>query len=163
MIKIYEINAQLRDVQQRIDTYAEEHDGLIPEDLDKIYGALELSSDQCKLDIAKRYKELTAEADAIAETAKKILARSKAIYNHAEYLKSVLRSHCTEGDVVADDAIKISWRKSIAVEIIDESIVPDEYCIIKREVNKNAIKQSISLGKIISGAAIVERQNIQIK
>jgi len=162
-IKIYEISAQMRDVQQRIDTYAEEHDGLIPEDMDALYTGLEYSSVQCRLDIAKRYKELTAEADAIAETAKRIQARSRAIYNHAEYLKSVLISHCSEGEVFTDDAIKISWRKSSAVEITDENSIPDTWCVITRTPNKLRIKEVLATGADIIGARMVEKQNIQIK
>lgn len=62
--------------------------------------------------------------------------------------------------------LKISFRKSTAVEISDESMLPDS---VKEEVpatykiSKTKIKQQIDSGNQVPGAELVTRQSIQIK
>lgn len=62
--------------------------------------------------------------------------------------------------------LKISFRKSEAVEIEDESLLPES---VKEEVpaswkvSKTKIKEAIKAGTPVPGAALVTRQNLQIK
>lgn len=60
---------------------------------------------------------------------------------------------------------KIGTRKSQAVEIDDENIVPDAYKIetVTTKVDKTAIKNAIKEGKEVEGAHIKENTNLSIK
>jgi len=59
--------------------------------------------------------------------------------------------------------IAISWRKSSAVEIQNEEVIPDDYYVIKRDISKTLISEAIKAGTTVPGAALVERQNLVIK
>ena len=58
---------------------------------------------------------------------------------------------------------RITFRTSSAVVIADESMIPDDYMVIKKSVDKTALKKAIEAGKQIDGAAIETRRHIQIK
>ena len=59
--------------------------------------------------------------------------------------------------------LKLSTRRSAAVEITDETALPDEAFVIKREVSKTAIKRLLEDGMEIDGAAIKENVSLQIR
>jgi len=45
-------------------------------------------------------------------------------------------------------------RRGPAVQVIDETLVPDAYCRFKREVSKTAIKDAINAGEEVPGAVL---------
>jgi hypothetical protein len=45
-------------------------------------------------------------------------------------------------------------RRGPAVQIIDDTLVPDAYCRFKREVSKTAIKDAINAGEEVPGATL---------
>lgn len=59
---------------------------------------------------------------------------------------------------------KVSWRKSVSVEIQDESRVPEDYKKEKVIVNidKVSIKKALTGGEDVPGASLLEKQNVQI-
>lgn len=59
--------------------------------------------------------------------------------------------------------LKLSTRRSAAVEITDETALPDEAFVIKREVSKTAIKRLLEDGMEIDGAQMKENFSLQIK
>jgi hypothetical protein len=59
--------------------------------------------------------------------------------------------------------LKLSTRRSAAVEITDETALPEEAFVIKREVSKTAIKRLLEDGMEIDGAAIKENVSLQIR
>lgn len=69
-------------------------------------------------------------------------------------------------EIKADDGtFKASFRKSKAVEILDEAQIPAEFMreTVKIEPDKTAIKKAIESGREVAGTKIEERQNLQIK
>lgn len=69
-------------------------------------------------------------------------------------------------EIKADDGtFKASFRKSKAVEILDEAQIPAEFMreTVKIEPDKTAIRKAIESGQEVAGAKIEERQNLQIK
>lgn len=68
-------------------------------------------------------------------------------------------------DKIDTAIMKIYFRKSEAVEIEDDNMVPDEYKLSRVIVNpdKIRIKEMIKSGKIIPGCSIIEKLNLQIK
>jgi hypothetical protein len=45
-------------------------------------------------------------------------------------------------------------RRGPAVQVIDDTLVPDAYCRFKREVSKTAIKDAINAGEEVPGAVL---------
>jgi hypothetical protein len=59
--------------------------------------------------------------------------------------------------------IKLSTRKSISVEVTDETSLPDACFVVKREVSKTAIKKIIEAGLYVEGAFLKENISLQLK
>lgn len=65
---------------------------------------------------------------------------------------------------IESPTLKLSFRKSKAVEILDEKLIPAAYLNQPPpKPDKTAIKEAIVSGLEVPGAAITERQNLQIK
>lgn len=122
---------------------------------DKIDGVISFIKEQRALATA-----IKAEQDALKERRAAIENRVERL---SEYLGQCLR--IANKDAYENARHKVTFRKSEAVEIIDESLIPAEFKITKttNTVDKVAIKEAIKDGEIIDGATLVERQNIQIR
>lgn len=64
---------------------------------------------------------------------------------------------------VESATLKLSFRKSEAVEVFDESKLNQKYFNYKPTVDKTAIKADLKAGVEVDGARIVTNQNLQIK
>lgn len=134
--------------------------------------ALQMAKDKKVENIALWIKDLKAEAEAIAAEVKELQHRKKVAENKAESLKQYL-STAIYGQKWHGARYAISWRKSKSVEISDEAQLvawamsvdgSDEFLRFKDpELNKTAIKAAIEDGQEIPYAALVEKNNIQIK
>jgi len=71
----------------------------------------------------------------------------------------------TETKELETEVAKLSFRKSEAVSILDDSIIPEEFTkeIVSVSVDKTAIKKAIKEGRSIDGAELIVKQNLQIK
>ena len=58
---------------------------------------------------------------------------------------------------------KLSTRRSVAVEITDETEVPDAFWVVKKEVSKSAISNALKEGEEVPGAVLKENYSVQIK
>ena len=104
-----------------------------------------------------------ADAKAYEEQKKKFAAREKAAKATAEWAKATLARELG-GKKMKEAEFAISYRKSEAVEVADEAAVPDEFRIPQPDkIDRAALKAALKNGAVISGAQIVERQNIQIR
>ena len=103
-------------------------------------------------------EQLKAQKDAFAK-------RQKAAENKRDSLKAYL-SQCLNGQKfeAEDKSVTITFRKSEAVSIIDESSIPKKW-FIKQDpkLDKAGIKAELKLGKKVKGAEIVVNSNIQVK
>ena len=68
-------------------------------------------------------------------------------------------------DKIETSLMKLFFRKSESVEILDESLVPEQYKLSRVVVNpdKTRIKKIIKSGEDVPGCEIVEKFNLQIK
>lgn len=68
-------------------------------------------------------------------------------------------------DKIETALMKLFFRKSESVEILDETLVPEQYKLSRVVVNpdKILIKKLIKSGEEIPGAEVVEKLNLQIK
>jgi cell division septum initiation protein DivIVA len=104
-----------------------------------------------------------AEAEAIRATAKRLTARAAVHEKHAERLRQYIADHIVEGEKLSDDRVSISWRKSDAVVIDDETALPDPFWRYKREPAKDEIKRTIKSGIGVDGAHLETRMNVVLK
>ena len=112
--------------------------------------------------VALWIKNLDATANAIRAERDVLKTRQEQAEHKAVILREWL-SKALDGEKMETPKVRISYRKSTAVEVDDR--LPKKWCSKKivYTPDKVAIKTAISNGKKITGAKIVERQNIQIK
>ena len=103
----------------------------------------------------------------VDEEIKRLTQIKKVRTNTAERLKTALSEALIKFDVdeVASATMKINFRKSQVLEIIDEAKIDKKYKISKVTVSidKISIKRDIKNGEMISGVQLITNQNLQIK
>jgi hypothetical protein len=127
---------------------------------------LSMDFDEKALNVAKYIKSIEAESDAIKSAMKPMQDRIDINNRRAEYLKKYLLNMCAMQDRWPSDAqVKLSSRKSTSVNIVDESLIPAEYVAQKvvESIDKRLIGHDLKAGRIIAGAELEEKQNLQIK
>jgi hypothetical protein len=115
--------------------------------------------------------KLESEADAAAAEIKRIQALKKAKDNTVARLKEHLLAALmvfTEEDAKGirrfeTPLAKLSTRKSIAVEILDEEQIPADFWVIKKEVSKSTISTAIKDGATVPGAQLKENLSLAIR
>ncbi len=117
-------------------------------------------------------KNLSAEVEALKAEEKSLASRRKTKENKAEWLKSYLAGYLdeTKRDKFETAKCALSFRKSEAVEIIDEAVLREyaqkvgAYLKFKEpDIDKTAIKNAIKSGETIAGVELIERKNLQVK
>ena len=58
---------------------------------------------------------------------------------------------------------KLSTRKSQAVEVLDEQLIPADFWVIKKEVSKSTISQAIKDGEEVPGAQMKDNISLSIR
>lgn len=135
------------------------------------FASLQMEREAKIENMALWYKDLTAEAKAIREEEKSLAERRKSAENKAERLKGYL-DEALAGESYKSAKVAVSYRRSKAVEISDESAVIGELessgrndCIYYTapRVNKVALAHLLKDGGTVPGAELVERNNIQVR
>ena len=131
-------------------------------DIDK-FEELSLTRDAKVENICLWIKNLKAQAEALKAEKDSFAQRQKAVETKMESLKRYISCYL-EGTAFESAKVKVSFRRSEAVEIMEGAVIPDEYLRFKEpEVNKAGLKAALKSGVQIAGVSIVENQNIQIK
>lgn len=141
---------------------ATDEDGVIDEskltaDLD----TLELEKAQKVDNCISFFKSRTAMAEALKNEKMAIAKRQQVAENEAERMKKYL-AYCLGGSKWESVAGKISYRKSEVVEV-DEDFNDERFIKYEPKISKSEIKDALKKGEEVSGARLVENQNIQIK
>ena len=125
--------------------------------------ALKMQKSDKVRNIALFIKNLKADAKAYKEEKEAFYARQKAAENKAAQLENYL-SHVLDGEKVKEKEFSISWRKSKAVNILDEKKIPSDYLIQQApKIDKAGIRAALKDGGEVPGAELKESVNIQIK
>lgn len=117
--------------------------------------------------VACYIKNLAAFADDLKAEEDTLSARRKSAERRIDSMKKYLTS-CLESvgkDKVETVRARISFRKSVQVQIEDEAALPADYVTttVTKNPDKTAIKKAIQGGQDVTGASLVEKRNIQIK
>lgn len=126
--------------------------------------ALKLERDTKIRNIACWIRNLESDEKQLAEQEKIFKERKQSAKNKKESLKAYLAAFLN-GQKWENKEVKISWRTSEAVEITgDVKNLPEVYLkYAAPEPNKTLLKEDIKAGKVIPGAALVKKNNIQIR
>lgn len=164
---LYEINRQIEDILNQMFETADEETGEVSEDALKQLEELKTAREEKLDNIGAFIKNLEAESEAIRKEMdalkKRLTAKTKKIERLKNYVAMDLLSH--EEKKFESARVAYSFRKSVRVEITDESKLPKKYFIktFEYKPNKTEIGKILAEGHKIRGAELVEKQNLQIK
>ncbi len=163
-MKLYDINNEILVLEAHMES-AEATGESAPEvwkrHLDELKIDRHIKIENCGIMI-KNWQSLADSIKAEEETLKR---RRQILENRAEWLTNYLIYCLKPGEKYNAGKVELRWRKSEAVEIVDEFKIPDEYIKIVQEsrIDKMAIKEKLKAGEEIPGAALVTKQNLTIK
>ena len=125
---------------------------------------LQMERTQKIKNVALWLKNLNASAAAYKAERDAFDERMKQAQKKAESLKRYL-ADALGGEKFVTDECAVSFRKSTAVNVLDEAAIPDAYMTEKvtRSPDKTAIKAAIKGGEAVPGVALVENLSVQIK
>ena len=131
---------------------------------EQAFEALQMERNEKLENIALWVKNLLSEAEALKAEEKALADRRKSAENKADSLKRYLDT-ALNGQKFNTTKVAISYRKSTAVEV-DESKLPAKWLRVVPEthvVDRVEIAKALKAGEKITGAELVERNNIQVK
>ena len=132
-----------------------------------VMGTLEIMLKEKNVNIVRYILGLNKKTDIISDEIKRLQTLKKQAENRAEkmvkYVSDImLRLNYSK---IETDFGTFSFRKSESVDIENPTIIPKEFTTTKIEISpdKTAIKKAIKEGKIVPGAVLLQKQNLQIK
>lgn len=153
MATLYEINQELMNL-------IDEETGEIT-DLEK-WNELNLTADQKIENIGCWIKNLNADIAALKKEEDNLAKRRTTAKNRVKFLKRHLEGYLN-GQKFETAKLKVSFRKSESLEILDTAKIPDEYLKFDVKVDKQELKKAVKEGLELDGVRLMENQNIQIK
>ena len=157
MATLYELTSALAEFDFDIDE--ETGEILNAEELD----ALEIERDEKIENIALWIKNLTSDAEAYKKEKDNFAKKEQAAKKKVESLKEYLRWNL-DGEKFKTDRVTISWRRSEAVEVIDQEKIPKGWFVDQEpKLDKAGIKAALKDGEEIPGVILKENNSIQIK
>jgi hypothetical protein len=125
---------------------------------------IEDERDAKALNVACFIKNLRAQAEALKQEKLRLQRRQQAAERTVERLNAYLQQFVEPGTRIQDSRAAIGWRKSEAVVCsADPASLPSEYQRVKVEADLSAIRSALKAGEEIAGAALENRNSIQIR
>jgi sucrose-6-phosphate hydrolase SacC (GH32 family) len=134
----------------------------------EILEALQINQEQLEskaVNYVTVIRNLEAEADICTQEIKRLQELKKTRENAANRMRDAISNAMKlyEVETIETPTTKISFRKSEAIEIVNENEIPHEFLKVKTEPDKTAIKAAIKSGQSVKGANLVTNKNLQIK
>jgi len=109
-------------------------------------------------------KQFEGEESLIDAEIKRLQELKKAKAKTKDYLKERISAALIEFGIekVETPLLKLSFRKSEAVEVFDESLLESLFFNYKPTIDKAAIKSALKVGEV-PGARMVSKDNLQVK
>lgn len=115
---------------------------------------------------AKVIRNLEAEAEALEAEEKRLKARKTAVRNRIADIKGYVQGNLEAmgKDKVSSGIFKWSIQANApSVNILDESLIPDDYWKIERKPMKTEIKKAIEAGELTEGAELVRTKSLRLR
>ena len=129
-----------------------------------MFEGLRIERDKKIENIALWVLEDEAMAKNIKEQENKLKERREILEQRIEKRKEFLR-YIAEGKKLKTDRVTVSYRKSDAVKIVNEEIIPPEFKAVKTSYNicKDEIKKALKAGQAVNGAELESRISTIVK
>ena len=165
-MKLYELTQNYRNLESLLDNLGEQ-EGLTIEMIHEALGKVEDDINTKIENTCKVIKEIEADSIGIDEEIKRLSALKKQKETTVKKLKEYVEFEM-DGiglNKVEGKLFKISFRKSKAVKITDESKIPKEFIKVKttETISKTELGKALKNGEIIEGAELIENKSLQIK
>ena len=166
MSNLYQIDAAIENAIERLfDTVNE--DGEVEEGTAAELEELKAERAQKLDNIGAYIKNIEADVDAIKAEIKTLQDRAKVKQNKIDRLEDYVAKSLKANNESKFESARVvfSFRKSVSVDITNADMLPKKYIVKKTETapDKTAIKEALKAGKVVKGAQLVEKQNLQIK
>lgn len=163
-MKLYEIS---NEIEKHLEAYnsveSQESLDAIEQQLD----GLQIAFKDKAVNVAHFIMNTDSGVDQIEKEIERLNAKKAHLKSVSESLRGYLKRCMIETgtDKIETPLVRLSFRKSERVDILDESKVPEKYWAEKvtRSISKTAIKEDWKAGVGVDGTAIVEEKNLQIK
>lgn len=163
-MRLYDINKDIENTIEDMFINVDEKTGEVKQEYVDRLNELQVQKEEKLENIGCYIKNLDAEVKAMEEEAKALNKRKDVLKKKSERLKKYVAS-ILNGEKFESTKVVFSFRKSDEVNIVDESLIPEEYMrtTTKIEPNKDAIKKAIKEGKEVRGAFLVDKNNMSVK
>lgn len=165
-MSLYEIDSRIKEILDSIYDAADENGEVGEIDLTELK-ELQAARETKLENIALYAKNLAVEASAIKEEENTLSERRKRLESKCERMKAILINAMREdgNKKISSPRFEAVLRDSKKTEILDESLIPEEYIKTKIEKtpDKTAIKKAIEAGADVAGATVITNTTITIK
>lgn len=164
-MNLYEIDKAYLDVIENGFSFDDETGELLFDEsmMDQLEGEFNTKIDN----ICAYIKNQEALKSGISDEIKSLNDRKKSVDRKIDYLKGLITDSMARRDVkkLETPRNKISFRKSVSVNVLDESQIDGSYFVekIERKLDKKTLLADLKNGVEVDGAELLEKQNIQIK
>ena len=109
--------------------------------------------------------EYDAQAEACAQEIKRLQAFKKTCENVSKRMKERISDAMMTFDMdkVTAGTFRFSFRKSTAVVVENEELIPEEYFRTERTICRKELMDALKAGEVIAGAMIETRQTLQMR
>lgn len=109
--------------------------------------------------------EYDAQAEACAQEIKRLQAFKKTCENVSKRMKERISDAMMtfDKDKVTAGTFRFSFRKSTAVVVENEELIPEEYFHTERTICRKELMDALKAGEVIAGAMIETRQTLQMR
>lgn len=158
---------QIREEHLTLLSLIEEADGELTPEIEQALQLTQEEFDSKAVSYANVVKGFSDTEDAISREIDRLTALKERAIKRAELFKSTLSSAMQQFGIekIETPTIKLSFRKSEAIEITDENAVPESFQDQKvtTTISKTRIKEAIKQGTDVPGAQLISRKSLQIK
>lgn len=157
MATLYELQGDLLAIQRMIEDGAE--------GLEDTLESIELAVADKLEGYAMVIKNIESDITGIKAEEKRLADRRKGMESSVERMKAAVQDALltVEGNRLKTDKFTFSFRKSTAVQIEDETLIPPQFIKTETKVVKSDLAKMLKEGAQIPGASLVENQSLQIK
>lgn len=109
--------------------------------------------------------EYDAQAEACAQEIKRLQAFKKTCENVSKRMKERISDAMMTFDMdkVTAGTFRFSFRKSTAVVVENEELIPEEYFRTERTICRKELMDALKAGEVIAGTMIETRQTLQMR
>lgn len=165
-MNLYELGEEAQMGNDAIMKWAEEHNGDISEcPMVEIMEKIEGDITKKLLGWGVWFKNIESDSNELSNEIAKLAYRKKVLDNQADRIKATI-SHFLNEQKLVNSKVVINRTKSKQVVVSDKESLDKKYLRVipeKSEPDKNAIKAAVKAGEKITGAAVVNKENVSIK